>query len=273
MTCAERDAAQCTLGRVVGETDSTIVEKAREGVPALEHVVHRLADIAVTRELGALLAHPSRDRIPAARRAHGAPRDARSTEPPLISRSTSKIASMRFTASKASGAMTASLPPTLAPTSARSKNLRRPCAQQEVSVIALAGDRLHRAERGRYGGYQLARAPNLIAAADVLRAVRAMQDAAGKIRSSIGKHIVIPALQDAEMALSQGLQCITIRDLVRSVELWLRGFHRMDTLIHHLIGAGEKRLRHFQAEGPGRLIGRARRQHNGKIGCLACSPR
>jgi|AmaraimetFIIA100_FD_contig_121_175190_length_3089_multi_5_in_0_out_0_2 hypothetical protein len=49
-------------------------------------------------------------------------------ERPLISRSMSKIASMRFTAAKASGAMTASSPPALAVTSASSKDLRRPFA-------------------------------------------------------------------------------------------------------------------------------------------------
>jgi hypothetical protein len=42
---------------------------------------------------------------------------------------------MRFTASNAIGAMTASLPRALAVTSASTKNLRRACAQQAASVI------------------------------------------------------------------------------------------------------------------------------------------
>ena len=36
----------------------TVVEKVCERVPAFEHVVHRLADIAVTRELATLRSHP-----------------------------------------------------------------------------------------------------------------------------------------------------------------------------------------------------------------------
>jgi hypothetical protein len=60
-----RDAAQRALGRVVGDADPTIVEEARERVPALKHVVHRLGDIAVARELvriqGLELGHQRRD--------------------------------------------------------------------------------------------------------------------------------------------------------------------------------------------------------------------
>jgi hypothetical protein len=55
---ADRDAAQRPLGGIVGETDSSVVEEAREGIPALQHVIHRLGDIVVTREPGALGAHP-----------------------------------------------------------------------------------------------------------------------------------------------------------------------------------------------------------------------
>jgi hypothetical protein len=56
---AERDAAQCPLGGIVGKADAAVVEKARERVPALEHVVHRLAHITVTGELASLRLHPN----------------------------------------------------------------------------------------------------------------------------------------------------------------------------------------------------------------------
>ena len=54
----ERDAAQRTLGRIVGETDPSVIEEAREGVPASEHIVHRLGDIAVAREPAIFRAQP-----------------------------------------------------------------------------------------------------------------------------------------------------------------------------------------------------------------------
>ena len=49
-------------------------------------------------------------------------------ERPLISRSMSKIASIRLTASTASGASTESAPRALAADVGSSKNVRRPCA-------------------------------------------------------------------------------------------------------------------------------------------------
>src|SRR5260370_31104611 len=56
----------------------------------------------------------------------------------------------------------------------------------ELVLQCLSGSGILTATRGKSGGYPLARAPTLITAADVLRAVRATQDLAdGKIRSSI----------------------------------------------------------------------------------------
>jgi len=53
-----------------------------------------------------------------------------------MSRSRAKIASIRFTASKASGeTMIGFLPRAFAAMSARTKNLRRACAQHAASVI------------------------------------------------------------------------------------------------------------------------------------------
>ena len=89
----------------------------------------------------------------------------------------------------------------------------------EPVLQCLSASGILTATRGKSGGYQLAHAPSLITAGDVLQAIRATQDVvAREIGSSIGSGIVIPALQDAEMALSQGLQRITIHDLVRSAE-------------------------------------------------------
>src|SRR6266566_7415818 len=52
------NSSQRALGGIVAQADPTVIEKAREGVDALEHVIHRLGDVAVTRELSALLSHP-----------------------------------------------------------------------------------------------------------------------------------------------------------------------------------------------------------------------
>jgi Rrf2 family protein len=73
-----------------------------------------------------------------------------------------------------------------------------------------------RGNRGGAGGYQLARASRLITVDDILRAVRARQEtAAGKVRSLIGRRVVIPALDEA---VSEALQRITIHDLIRSAK-------------------------------------------------------
>ena len=106
---------------------AAVAEEAGEGVPALQHVVHRLG----RRRRGATAcrgsrASRSRARRPAARCAAGARRGARSAGRPLMARSAAKIASIRRTASMASGARA---------TSASSNSLRRPCAQQAASVI------------------------------------------------------------------------------------------------------------------------------------------
>jgi Rrf2 family protein len=72
-------------------------------------------------------------------------------------------------------------------------------------------------KRGTTGGYRLARAPNLVTAGQVVRALRATQDmAAGRFRSSIARRIVIPTLKPAHMAFSRALQSITIEDFIRS---------------------------------------------------------
>ena len=89
----------------------------------------------------------------------------------------------------------------------------------EMMLQALSRSGILTAKRGKDGGYQLARAPNLITADDILRAVRATQNVvAGEVRSLIGMDIVMAALQDAQMALSERLQRITVDDLARRAE-------------------------------------------------------
>ena len=89
----------------------------------------------------------------------------------------------------------------------------------EPMLRGLVGSGILTSKPGRRGGYQLARAPSLITVNDILRAVRTTQEVAlRKVRSLIGRRVVIPALNDAQMAFSRGLQRITIHDLVRSAE-------------------------------------------------------
>src|SRR5229473_2305533 len=65
----------------------------------------------------------------------------------------------------------------------------------EPMLQRLAGSGILTGKRGPLGGYRLARASHLFTADDIVRAVRATENnAAGEIRSSIGRRIVIPAL-------------------------------------------------------------------------------
>ena len=59
MISAQRNAAQRPLGGVVRQADVAILEKADEGRPAFEHVVHCLGDIVAARQLGPLFAQPA----------------------------------------------------------------------------------------------------------------------------------------------------------------------------------------------------------------------
>ena len=59
---AERHAAQRAFGRVVCETNASIVQEASERLPPFEHVIHRLRDIGVAREPAAFGSHPLLER-------------------------------------------------------------------------------------------------------------------------------------------------------------------------------------------------------------------
>ena len=74
-------------------------------------------------------------------------------------------------------------------------------------------------KRGKGGGYQLARSSHFITVDDILRGVRAMQGVVERsFVSAIEKRVALPALEEAQMAISRALQGLTIADLVRSAE-------------------------------------------------------
>ena len=55
---AEGETAQGPFSSVVRQANPAVFEEAGEGTPALQHVVDRLGDRSMTREFGALGAHP-----------------------------------------------------------------------------------------------------------------------------------------------------------------------------------------------------------------------
>ena len=74
-----------------------------------------------------------------------------------------------------------------------------------------------KAVRGPHGGYVLAREQHRIAAADILRAARTVDDQSEKpaSRSALIVKVVRPALAKAENEFSDALSRITIEDLAR----------------------------------------------------------
>jgi hypothetical protein len=72
----EQPCLQRPLGGVVGEADATVGQEAREGVPALEYLIHCFADVAVARKLGALCSHPGLELRNERRDLHAAHREA-----------------------------------------------------------------------------------------------------------------------------------------------------------------------------------------------------
>jgi hypothetical protein len=55
---AQGDAAQGAFSRVVGQTDPSVAQEAREDVPSLEHIRHGFGDIVVPGQGSALFFHP-----------------------------------------------------------------------------------------------------------------------------------------------------------------------------------------------------------------------
>jgi Rrf2 family protein len=86
----------------------------------------------------------------------------------------------------------------------------------EKTLQGLVASRILTGERGKIGGYQLARPPNRIAMYDILLALRTKPKGVGdRTRSSIAEDIVLPALHHAEMEFSRSLQHITVQDLAK----------------------------------------------------------
>ena len=118
--------------------DPAVVDKAGEPVPPLEQVVDRLDDRGRARHSGSFVrSHASR----AARRGvlcSWRTRRRSSALRPLMSRSISNSASMRLTASSATGEIAVAVFPrrALAAMSASSKNCRLAWAQHSAAVIA-----------------------------------------------------------------------------------------------------------------------------------------
>ena len=84
----------------------------------------------------------------------------------------------------------------------------------EKMLQGLVGGQILTGERGKLGGYRLARAPHRITIEDILSTLRATSDDVfNQARSLIIADIVIPALHHVEIELSKSLRRITIHDL------------------------------------------------------------
>jgi hypothetical protein len=73
VTATDRYATQRPLSSIVGHTEATVVEEARESAPAIEAILDRLGDLVTRGELAAVLAQPGfecADQRPAAHGAH-----------------------------------------------------------------------------------------------------------------------------------------------------------------------------------------------------------
>ena len=59
---AESHPTQSALGRIVRQANAPVIEEACERIPSLEHVIHRLRHIGMSREPAALGSHPLLER-------------------------------------------------------------------------------------------------------------------------------------------------------------------------------------------------------------------
>jgi Rrf2 family transcriptional regulator, iron-sulfur cluster assembly transcription factor len=106
------------------------------------------------------------------------------------------------------------------PVSAKDLASRQKLPRRHLELVlqALVLNGILTSTRGARGGYQLARKSNLISADEILRAASGAEEEIGgaEPKSQIGRKIVIPALRQAERALSEALQRITVNKLARS---------------------------------------------------------
>lgn len=88
----------------------------------------------------------------------------------------------------------------------------------EPVLQALVRSGILRGVRGAGGGYELAREPCSISAADILRAADAIEDrnSAPFSGAPLLEEVVMPALAQAEQAFSAALKEISVEDLAKS---------------------------------------------------------
>ena len=97
---------------------------------------------------------------------------------------------------------------------------RLPPRHLEPVLQALVRQGLLKGVRGPRGGYELAREPRRITAHDILRAIGTIEDNGNGTgsRSPLLADIVLPAVANAEKALSDALGRITVADMVRPTD-------------------------------------------------------
>jgi Rrf2 family protein len=105
---------------------------------------------------------------------------------------------------------------------------RLPPRHLEPVLQALVREGILKGVRGPRGGYELARERHLITADDILRAAGTVDEVNGEPHefprqaSSLLRHVVVPALSQAEQAFASALSRINLEDLTRTAE----GMHK-----------------------------------------------
>jgi Rrf2 family transcriptional regulator, iron-sulfur cluster assembly transcription factor len=88
----------------------------------------------------------------------------------------------------------------------------------ETVLQALVREGILRGVRGPRGGYQLARQPRQVSAADILRASGTVEEPEHEPTSDLMVKVVLPALAVAESQFEQALGRITLDDMMRLAE-------------------------------------------------------
>src|ERR1043165_5257994 len=84
---------------------------------------------------------------------------------------------------------------------------------------ALVHEGIFRGVRGPRGGYQLARERKRISVADILRAAETVEDADDDMpRSRVLEEVVLPAIAEAEKALTAALGRLNLEDMTKRAE-------------------------------------------------------
>ena len=99
------------------------------------------------------------------------------------------------------------------------KRMRLPGRHLESVMRALVDKGILKGVRGGRGGYELARAPQLITTYDILMAVNSIEGMGspdlGKRYSELVGKVVLPAIAKAEQAFAAELNRITLKDLIQ----------------------------------------------------------